>query len=163
MTTSRLTVCPACEAVRQENLDLRAKIADLESQLAKSRKNSGNSSKPPSSDIVKPPRPKGKRKRKLGAQPGHPRHQRPAFEPDQVDEHFDYSLAECPDCGGQLEASDEPPRVIQQVEIIEKPTTVSEHRGFAYWCAQCQKTHYAAIDPAVRRAGLFGPRLTALV
>ena len=85
MAMSGTTLCPGCEAWRQEVADLRAKIADLEAKLAKSQKNSSNSSKPPSSDIVKPPRPKGKRKRKIGAQPGHPPHKRPAFEVDQVE------------------------------------------------------------------------------
>jgi hypothetical protein len=34
-----------------------AKVARLEAALAAATKNSGNSSKPPSSDIVKPPKP----------------------------------------------------------------------------------------------------------
>jgi hypothetical protein len=163
MGVSGTTLCPACEGWRQENAALRAKVADLEAMLAKSRKNSGNSSKPPSSDIVKPPRPKGKRKRKIGGQPGHPPHQRPAFEPEQVDDCIEYSYPHCPDCGGPVEVSDEPPRVVQQVELVTKPIKVTEHRGTACWCGRCQKTHYAPIDAAVRRAGLLGPGLTALV
>src|SRR5206468_3821797 len=62
-----------------------------------------------------------------------------------------------------VETSDEPPRIVQQVEIIAKPTLVTEHRGVACHCARCQKAYYAPIDPGVRRAGLLGPRLTALV
>src|SRR5262249_44680066 len=163
MATSQMAHCPACQALRQENAALRAQVADLQAKLAKTRKDSSNSSKPPSSDIVKPPRPQGQRKRKIGAQPGHPRHQRPAFAADQVDACIDYICPHCPDCGGPVQASDEPPRVVQQVELIAKPTVVTEHRGVACWCARCQQTHYAPIDPAVRRAGLLGPRLTALV
>jgi transposase len=163
MVASGTTVCERCEALRREVADLRAKLAGLEARLAKSRKNSSNSSKPPSSDIVKPPRGKGKRQRKLGGQAGHPRHERPALEPDQVDDVIDYPLHSCPDCGGPVEPSDESPRVVQQVEIIVKPITVTEHRGTACWCAHCQKTHYAPIDKAVRRAGLVGPRLTVLI
>jgi transposase len=163
MATSGTTVCPACEAQRQEIDALRARIADLEAKLAKLQKNSSNSSKPPSSDIVKPPRAKSKRKRKIGAQPGHPQHTRSPFSVDQVDDCLEYAWSQCPDCGGPVEARDEPPRILQQVEIIAKPTRVTEHRGVACWCAACQKTHYAPIDPAVRRAGLLGPRLTALV
>lgn len=165
MATSGTTACPGCEAQRQENAELRARLAELEAKLAKAQKNSGNSSKPPSSDIVKPGRPKGKGKGKgnRGGQPGHPRHQRPAFEVEQVDECIAYAWPHCPDCGGPVEASDEPTRILQQVEIVTKPTHVTEHRGFACWCAGCRKTHYAPIDPAVRRGGLLGPRLTALV
>lgn len=163
MRASGTTICPACEAQRQEIAELRARLADLEAKLAKAQKNSSNSSKPPSSDIVKPPRPKSKRKRRIGAQPGHPRHRRTPLEAEQIDERIDYTWPHCPDCGGPVEASDEPPRIVQQVEILAKPTRVTEHRGVACWCSACQKTHYAPIDPAVRRAGLLGPRLTALV
>lgn len=150
--------CPNCSA-------LEARVASLEAELAKARKNSANSSKPPSSDIVKPPRPGGawRSKRKRGGQPGHPRHERPPFTPEQIDERIDYTLAICPDCGGKLKPLDLAPRVVQQVEIIAKPIHISEHRAAACFCARCQKTHYAEIPAAVRRAGLVGPRLTALV
>ena len=55
------------------------RIAELERELAGWRKNSSNSSKPPSSDIVKSPDPgKGKpAKRKRGRQPGNSLHDRP--------------------------------------------------------------------------------------
>src|ERR1035438_9527151 len=56
-------------------------IADLERQLAGRKKNSTNSSKPPSSDgLAGEQRPRGRKhksKRKPGAQPGHPGHHRP--------------------------------------------------------------------------------------
>jgi len=163
MAMSGTTLCPACEVLRQKIADLQAKVVELEGKLAKSQKTSRNSSKPPSTDIVKPARKKSKGKRKIGGQPGHLPHQRSAFPIDQVDECIEYSWPSCPDCGGPVEASDEPPRVLQQIEIIAKPTVVTEHRGVACWCASCQKTHYAPIASAVRRAGLLGPRLTALV
>ncbi len=59
----------------------------LEQQLAAAPKDSATSSKPPSSDIVKPPKPKlpGGQRRKHGGQTGHPRHARPLFPPKQVD------------------------------------------------------------------------------
>jgi transposase len=63
--------------LRAENEALKARVADLELALAKAHKNSANSSKPPSSDLVKPPRPKPPSgRRHIGAQPGHPGHQR---------------------------------------------------------------------------------------
>jgi transposase len=153
------TGCPACK-------QLKARIAELETQLAAAKKHSGNSSKPPSSDIVKPPKtgPKGKDgKRRRGGQQGHPRHQRPAFCPDEVDKTSDYILDHCPDCGGTLEEADAAPRVIQQIEIIEKPIRIEEHRGLAYWCSKCQRLHYGALPQEVDKAGLAGPQLTALV
>src|ERR1700730_13593568 len=165
MAMSGTTLCGRCEALQEEVAALKAEKARLEAELAKARKHSGNSSKPPPSDIVKPPRPQTKdgRKRKQGAQPGHPRHQRPPFEPGQIDDTIDYTLSCCPHCGGPVELSDELPRIVQQVELVAKPIEVVEHRGLAYWCSQCQKTHYAPIDEAVRKAGLIGPGLTTLI
>ena len=43
---------------------LTERIEELELQLAKAQKDSSNSSKSPSSDIVKPPKKKGDRRRK---------------------------------------------------------------------------------------------------
>ena len=36
-------------------------------------------------------------------------------------------------------------------------------RAHACWCRKCKQVHYAPIDEATRRAGLVGPRLTALI
>jgi transposase len=152
------TGCPQCQR-------LEARVAELEAQLAKAQKHSGNSSKPPSSDIVKPPKsgPKGK-KRCRGGQPGHPRHERPAFTTEQLTAPpQEYSLDLCPDCGGTLKNAAAAPQVIQQVEIVVQPIHIEEHRGRAYWCPRCRQVHYAALPPEVVKAGLVGPRLTALV
>jgi transposase len=153
------------EAVAKATAPLIERIAALEAELAKAKKNSSNSSKPPSSDMVKPPRPSAKdgRKRKRGAQPGHQQHLRPIFPPEAVNHIEPYTLDCCPDCGGSLRLAERPPDVLQQIEITETPTTVTEHRGLAYWCPHCRKFHYAPLPDAVVKAGLFGPRLTALV
>ena len=59
--------------------------------------------------------------------------------------------------------SEEAPRIIQQIEIIQMPIRIDEHRGLAYWCKSCQKVHYAPLPPEVQKGGLFGPQLTAVV
>jgi transposase len=164
--------CPGCAALQEEIDSLQATVAlliarvqELEAELARSKKDSSNSSKPPSSDIVKPPKPasRGKRKHKQGAQPGHRRHERPPFAPEEIDTTWEYRWKTCPDCGGYVEPSEQPPRIMQQVEIVPRPIEISEHRGMACYCPRCQKTHYAPIDEPVIRAGLVGPHLTALV
>jgi hypothetical protein len=66
-------------------------------------------------------------------------------------------------CGVELEDADRAPRVVQQVEIIDVPVRIEEHRGRAYWCPSCQKFHYAPLPPEVEKGQLFGPRLTTLV
>ena len=73
--------------------ELKTQVARLLEQVAKLSKNSSNSSKPPSSDIVKPPnvtvtRKQGKRRK--GAQPGHPRHERAPFTQEEIDRQVTY-------------------------------------------------------------------------
>ena len=96
---------------------LQARIEELEAELAKARKNSETSSKPPSSDMVKP-KPKNKKpgrpkKRKQGGQPGHPRHERKPFEECEIDNYIEYYLNGCPDCGGPITLDHEKARVLQ--------------------------------------------------
>lgn len=138
----------------------------LEAELAKARKNSSTSSKPPSSDIVKPKRHQksgDNKKRKRGGQPGHSMHDRPPFSDDQVDQIHLHTLDVCPDCGGRLEPADTAPRVIQQIEVVEKPIHIDEHRGQAHWCGRCEIIHYAPLPPEVVAGGLIGPNLTGWV
>ena len=73
--------CPHCAAMRLE-------IANLDARLAKLEKNSTNSSKPPSSDFVNPAaaaKKNRKKRRKIGGQPGHPKHERAAFQDAELD------------------------------------------------------------------------------
>jgi transposase len=144
---------------------LRERIAALEAELAKAKKDSSNSSKPPSSDLVKPPKPPRKdgQKRQPGGQPGHEQHLRTDFPPEAIDQVVPYTLDCCPDCGGKLRPFERPANVLQQVEVTAAPTIVTEHRANAYWCSHCHKSHFVSLPEAVEKAGLFGPRLTALV
>jgi len=154
------------DLLASQNEQLRKRVEHLENELAKSRKDSSNSHKPPSSDIVKPPLPKppkGKKgKRKIGGQPGHPRHERRAFTPDEIDATWEYTLEECPRCGGVLKNVRLDRRVVQQVELVEKPVRIEEHRALAHWCPRCREFHHAPLPDEVRKGALVGPRLTAL-
>lgn len=145
---------------------LEQQVIQLAAQVAKLLKNSSNSSKPPSSDVVKPPKPpasRGKTQRKIGGQPGHPKHDREPFGSEELDDTRQYRLGRCPDCGGQLQRSQAEARVVQQVEVIDRPVEIVEHRSEACWCRRCQKTIYAPLPPEVEKGGLAGPNLTALV
>ena len=146
------------EELETENARLRAAIARL-------KKDSSTSSKPPSSDLVKPPKPPRKdgQNRNCGGQPGHQQHLRADFPPEAIDKVVPYTLDCCPDCGGRLRRFERPADVLQQVEITAAPTIVTEHRANAYWCPRCQALHCASLPEAVEKAGLLGPRLTALV
>lgn len=143
---------------------LKARIAELEAEIARLKKDSTTSSKPPSSDITKPPKPKPaaggrRRKRRGGGQPGHRRHTRPPFPPEQVDIAWLYEWTTPPAGWRPLERF----RVIQQVELLKKPYRVTEHRARLYRNLRTGQVLAATLPQEVRRAGLVGPRLSALV
>jgi hypothetical protein len=116
--------------LRDENVELRAEVALL-------RQHSGNSSKPPSSDIVKPPKGNfGKRKksrRKIDAQNGHPKHDRIHFTDDQIDTTIEHELTQCPHCNGKLTQTDKVTKT-QQVELVDLlPQQSHIHRDESGW------------------------------
>jgi transposase len=166
MLSMDVPACQGCVTLMQVVEQLRAEVAQLRAELAAAKKNSSNSSKPPSSDIVKQPKDKSKhgRKRKRGGQPNHPRHERSPFSDDQVD-YTELQCSECPDCGGPVVPSKSAPKVLQQIDLVlpSEMIRVVGFRSHACWCRKCQQVHYAPIDAAVRRAGLSGPRLTTLI
>jgi transposase len=144
-----------------------ARIAELERQLALARKDSSSSSKPPSSDILKPPRPVAKgrqgrpRKRRRGGQPGHARHERAPFPPEQVDQAWIYEWP-AGSFGPEWKPLDEFD-TIQQVDLLPKLFQVTEHRARQYLHRPTGRVATAPLPEEVVRAGLVGPRLSALV
>jgi len=87
-------------------VDLKAQIGRLAEQVAKLSKipqlfqshRPATSSKPPKLVL------RGHR-RKIGGQPGHPKHGREPFGPEELDDTRQYRLDHCPDCGGKLRPS----------------------------------------------------------
>src|SRR5690606_17364167 len=117
--------------------ELTKRFRELECQLAGAKKDSTNSSKPPSSDIVKPPSKKsGKEGRRRGGQLGHGPQQRPPFELREIDDVQLHTHESCPQCGGSVEQLSSVP-VLQQVELVTKPTLVTEHHSGVYHCRAC--------------------------
>lgn len=141
--------------LEQENAMLIEKIAQLE-------KNSSNSSKPPSSDIIKPPKALHGfgTKRQQGGQYGHTKFSRQPFKPNEVDEVIKYELKGRDAVG--LKPLDEW-LVIQQVELPEKMYKVIEHRARKYLDPVTGKIHIAALPDEVRKGGLFGADINAAV
>ena len=156
--------------LRQDNARLQTQVAELQTenarllaQLAAARKHSGNSSKPPSSDIVKPPlKRRQKGKRRPGGQPGHPRQERALLPPQQVDHFRSYQVDQCPVQGTPLTPSPTAKQVFQQAELVDKPVQVTQHELRGSWCARCQQWHWPELPSQVKAGGLMGPRLTAL-
>src|SRR5205085_9645649 len=152
MSAEAKSSCPNCQRLQaqlevqraqfeslQAQLDvLQRTVTQLQAQLAAARKDSSTSSKPPSSDIVKPPKPpppEGQDKRKIGGQPGHPKHERDLFPPEQVNGGSqDDFLDLCPRCGHGLKPTTAAPRRVQQIEIQEVPLSIEEHCSHPGWC-----------------------------
>ncbi|MCP4212550.1 MAG: transposase, partial [Halieaceae bacterium] len=146
--------------------ELSAKLNEQAKKIAALEKNSSNSSKPPSSDITQPAKNKkgNGKKNKKGGQPGHPRHQRTPFSEDEINDCWEYHCPSCPECdSSDIILLDQPPKIIQQTELIEVVTHTEEHCAYAYYCGDCDKTHYAPFPDEVLKEGLFKARLTALV
>jgi transposase len=175
MRTRPKTYCSHCRR-SQEQLDaqkarietLEAIVLELQKQLAAARKDSSTSSKPPCSDIVKPPKPplpEGQDRRSIGGQPGHPKHEREPFPPESVNGgFFDHRIDLCPRCAHELQTPLlSVPRVIQQVDIQEPPLTIQEHRVHSGWCPCCQKFYEASLPIGIKRGGLVGPKLTTVI
>ena len=106
-----------------------ARIAELELALAKSKKDSTTSSKPPSSDITKPEpqkKPGRRKKPKRGGQPGHERQLREPLPPDRVDETIDYVIQD-----EEIERLGLTPtgdfEIIQHIELPEAAVYVTDH------------------------------------
>jgi len=160
--------CPGCAERDRRLAVLEERVAQLEAALAQAQKNSSNSSKPPSSDIVRPKpkhdKPGRPQKRRIGGQPGHPRHERQQFAEHELDGIKEWRHDACPCCAGKLtDAGVAPIRTIQQIEIVARPLRVEEHRVVGQWCPRCQKQFAQALPQDLVEAGLVGPRLTALI
>jgi transposase len=154
------------QQLEHEQRESQQRIHELQEQLAEARKDSSTSAKPPSSDIVKPPKPARAADalpRSIGGQPGHTPHFRDLFPTEQVTATLVHRLAHCPDCGQLLEPTEEPPRVVQQIDLQPLTYSIEEHHSHTSWCPHCRKVQVAPLPRPIQKGGLLGPQLTALV
>lgn len=153
-----------------------ARIAVLEEQVAKLTEqvarlierlgqNSGNSSKPPSSDLPSTRdqrRGKGKSQRRRGGQPGHPGSKRALLPPEQVNAFVDLFPPECKNCWAPLPKT--PDRLAARHQTTELPSITphtTEYRQHAVVCLYC---HYKTHGPYEQiPLSPFGPRLASVV
>ena len=145
---------------------LERELADTKKQLAAATKTSRNSSKPPSSDIVKPPKAggkgKGRKKRRIGGQEGHPKHDAdpPLEDADHVVDLREDHIPDAPN--RDLEpAPDVEPRMLFQYEFVEKPVELTAWVAHPFRDRASGDIVYPAFPREVEMAGRLGPRLTA--
>jgi hypothetical protein len=137
-------MCPQCQVLAAKVAALEAELGRVRQQLAAAKKNSATSSKPPSSDIVKPKPPERSdgQKRSIGGQPGHDKHERVPFPPEQVTGFETHTLEACPGCGGALRLNPTTPRVVQQVDIEFSLVRFALLRKHYFWaCPAMQLSH----------------------
>jgi len=158
--------------VEKEISDAEKQIADLERQLAGRKKDSTNSSKPPSSDgpaaarRLKPARCRGRRK--PGGQKGHPGHHRELEPPERVDQIVAVLPADCRHCGQPLPQQIEQVRTVgdlHRYQVSELPplrAQIIEYQCHKVACPHCGQATRAQL-PAGVQTSLFGPRLAGLI
>lgn len=150
--------------LEQQLAERDALILKLEARIAVLEKNSRNSSKPPSSDILAgKPSAKTKRqpkKRKPGKQKGHKACVRQPFGPEEVDHTWTYDPQLDPDLWERL--PDDQDGIFQQAELKPRPFEVTEHRFPRFRHRITGEIYTTPRPPELRGQGLFGPRLIGL-
>ena len=152
--------------------DAEKQIADLERQLAGRKKDSTNSSKPPSSDGPaaarrwKPAHCRGRRQ--PGGQNGHPGRHRELEPPERVDQIIPVLPAECRHGGQPLPQQIEPVSRVGEVhryQVCELPplrAQIIEYPCHKVACPHCGQATRAEL-PAEVQTSRFGPRLAGLI
>jgi transposase len=125
-------------------------------------KNSGNSSKPPSSDWVNKPSPKslrGKSGKKVGGQPGHKGHCLGfSEEPDRIIHH---NPEECDQCGSTLDGQSISYERRQVIDLVDNNKFTTEHRTESRVCGNCKCTSKAFFPEDVTAPVQDGPSVKA--
>ena len=134
-------------------LQLSAAVADQSGSPAGTAHQPSGSIPP----YAKPPAPT--RRKKRGAQNGHPGAARPR--PERIDRRASHQLPACPNCGGRLTRTGRTrTRLVEDIPEDLKPE-VTEHTIHRDWCPCCKKQ----VEPAVPDAlpnGTLGNRTVAL-
>src|SRR5262249_66109 len=140
MSARRTNPCPNRKRLRQRVQlleqtvpSLTEQVRLLQEQLATAAKDSSTSSRPPSSDIVKPPKPTpppGQARCAAGGQPGHPRHERAPFPPEQINGGgFEHTLDNCPHCGRAVPPPAGGPPLLPPEDPPPPPGGITAPRG----------------------------------
>lgn len=148
--------------------ELQAVVAAMQEQLCelteRQNRNSGNSSRPPSSD---PPWRQRHKKpdsgKKRGGQPGHPGTYRRLEPASAVDQVVVCAPAACAHCGASFPATPPRRRKVRRFQIVELPPIrpeVTEYQVEARRCRGCGTRTWGPLPAGVTRC--VGPRVQAV-
>ena len=161
-------LCVQQRLLSDQERQLKAQQQEIE-QLKEERdklknRSSQNSSVPPSSDLLKKPSDKSKRKKgkKRGPKYNHPGKTRNGFgEPDQI---ISLELENCPVCESRIQQVEfTPPKVQQVAEIVEQPVEIKEYRRPLYQCPNCGWSGYSPMPLGIKEGFSYGGRLCSVV
>jgi len=148
-------------ALQEQVHILTQRVNQLEEQI---NKNSRNSSKPPSSDGLKKPKPKSLRKRsgkKSGGQKGHKGHNlEKAEEPDYV---IPLSVTSCACCTDLSNVPVSSYDCRQVFELPEPKLEVIEYKSEIKICPKCGQTAKAPFPEGVNAPVQYGPRFRGML
>lgn len=120
--------CPNCRRLAAQVERLTARVAALEDELRRARRQAAPFGKDRPKADPKPP----------GQKPGHPPAFRPAPPPGEVSEVIRVPLERCPRCGGPVESiSDNSP--IYQTDLPDIRPRVRQFNTQRGWCPRCHK------------------------
>ncbi len=149
------------QLLTEQNMQLHAEVQQLKEKIARLEKNSSNSSKPPSSDIINPKPPqKNGRKRKRGGQIGHKKYSREPFTPEQIDKTIMYELSADEIDRKKLTPLEISESALQQIDLPNKFYNVIDHRVRLYQKPNGQIIK-AKLPKVIRKEGLFTSQMTA--
>lgn len=148
--------------------ELQAVVARMEEQLRelteRQNRNSGNSSKPPSSDPPWRQRPaKPPTGRKRGGQKGHPGHCRRLAPASTVDHLVICTPDACEHCGAHFPETSAPRRKVRRFQVVELPPIrpeITEYQVEARRCRDCGRRTWGTLPVGVNRC--VGPRVQAV-
>jgi hypothetical protein len=150
-------------ALTQELAEVKARLAKAEEQL---RRNSHNSSQPPSQDKAEQKQPveteAAKTRRRRGGQVGHAGRQRPLLPLAAVDKVVVHRPVQCAQCGALLLGQDATPVRHQVTDLPPLKAHVTEHQVHTLTCGCCGATNRGVL-PAEVAASQFGPNLVSLM
>lgn len=145
--------------LREENKRLKQENEGLKEQL---KRNSKNSSQPPSADKFKGFKATPKSGRKRGGQPGHEGKGQKRYPAEACERIENYYPKECHCCGSALTGDDPEAQWVQQIELPKLEPVIVEHRFHQLECESCGALTRGWNEEIIN-GSVYGERLSALV